>query len=497
MLPDILAPLSERGARLMQEFPALEVLRKHDRRGVNELIRGVERADEFNRRYAEPIALQLDERIGRDPDYFNHDILKAGCQYRFLSVAIPKGVGGTAGRYTVTPTTLAVYELCSTCGGIGLLFGAHTLGVSPLITAGSMAHWDTVLHEIAEEEKKGNPVLMAYAITEPSAGTDVEDPAFLKQGKVGMEARKVKGGYLLNGTKCFISNGREAKYLTLTAATDRRRPLETWTTFLIEKDMPGYTAPRVERKMGQRASHATELHFEDVFVPDSHVLGYPGDGMTNGILMVMGASRGPVGAISTGIATGAYNHFLAWARTPKNGHKPIDEERIRMAAADMHAMLAQNRSLFINHALVADAYFGPLLGGPIVRSTYLIPRAIRTSKPYAGVLNSKAGKAFINTLLRAFVPDEAMTHILALASMAKFACSDNAMKITSTALQLMGADPCEDRRWVEKCFRDAKLCQIYEGTNQLNRLCVHDTEIANELTVEMCRAFKPKQEVTV
>jgi len=498
MLDDMLGTaMSERGKQLLKDFPALQVLHKHDRKGVNGMIKVVDDCTEYNRRYAEPMALEIDERIGRDHDYFNWDIVKAGCQYRFLSLAIPEGVGGTASKYLVTNMALAVHELCSTCGGIGLIFGAHALGVSPLITAGAMAHWDTVLHEIAEEEKKGNPVLMAYAITEPSAGTDVEDPEFLAKGKIGMEAKKTKGGYVINGRKCFISNGREAKYLTLTAALDRNRPLETWTTFLIENDMPGYSTPRVERKMGQRASHATELLFEDVFVPDSHVLGYPGDGMANGILMVMGASRGPVGSIATGIATGAYNHFMAWAKTRRNGHKPIDEERIRMAAADMHAMLCANRNLFINHALVADASFGKVLAHPLVKSTYLTPRAIRTSKPMYALLNSMAGKAFINTLLGLFISDEDMTHILALASMAKFHCADNAMKITSKALELMGADDSEDRRWVEKCFRDAKLCQIYEGTNQLNRLCLYDTEISKELTVEIPRPFRAPLKVEV
>ncbi len=498
MLADLIsAPPSERGKRLLAEFPALQVLYRHDRKGVNSMLKVVDDCDTYNRRYAEPMALEIDRRIGEDHDYFNWDVVKAGCQYRFLSLAIPEGVGGIAGKYIVTNMALAVHELCSTCGGIGLIFGAHTLGVSPLITAGAMAHWDTVLHEIAEEEKKGNPVLMAYAITEPSAGTDVEDPEFLAKGKIGMEAKKVKGGYVINGRKCFISNGREAKYITLTAALDRSRPLETWTTFLIEKDMPGYSTPRVERKMGQRASHATELLFEDVFVPDSHVLGYPGDGMANGILMVMGASRGPVGAIATGIATGAYNHFMAWAKTRRSGRAPIEEERIRMAAADMYGMLSANRNLFINHALVADASFGKVLSHPLVKSTYLTPRAIRTSKPMYKLLNSMAGKAFINTLLGFFVPDEDMSHILALASMAKFYCGDNAMRLTSKALELMGADGSAHRPWVEKAFRDAKLCQIYEGTNQLNRLCVYDTEISKELIVEIPRPFRTPVKVEV
>jgi len=482
--------LSERGKRLLEDFPALATLHRHDRRGVDDLIKMVERCDEFNQRYARHVALEIDERIGRDPDYFDWDIAKAGCKYRLLSVLIPKPLGGVAPKYIVTGMALTMEELCSTCGGIGLMFGATSLGIAPMLTSGSMGHWDTMLGDIAEQEKKGNPVMVAYAITEPSAGTDVEDPEFLRAGKVGLEAKRVKGGYVLNGRKCFISNGREAKYVTLTAALDRNRPLETWTTFLIEKDMPGYSTPRVEIKMGQRASHATELLFEDVFVPNSNVLGYPGDGMSNGILMVMAASRGPVGAIATGIARGAYEHFLNWANTICNGHAPIEEERIRMAAADMHAMLSQNRALYLNCTLAADKAFGKVLGSPPVWSILLTPRPIRASKPLRGLLNSKIGKAIVNTVMSLYIPDEEMTQVLALASMAKFECGDNAMRICSRALELMGTDDSEERRWVEKCFRDAKLTQIYEGTNQLNRLCLYDARISRDLVVEVPRPFK-------
>ncbi len=489
--------LGERGKQIIQEYPAIELLHKYHRREAESMLAVVEDCARFNREFARPRALELDRRIGEAPDYFDWDVAREGCKYRFFSLPIPKAMGRLAGKYMITSFGLATEEWCSTCAGMAMTFAAHALGAAPLVTSGAMAHWNTLFHEIMDEEAKGNPVMMAYAITEPSAGTDVEDPEFLAKGKIGMEARKTKGGYILNGRKCFISNGREAKYLTLTAALDRNRPLETWTTFLIEKDMPGYSTPRVERKMGQRASHATELLFEDVFVPDSHVLGYPGDGLANGILMVMGASRGPVGSIATGIATGAYNHFMDWAKTRRNGSKPIDEERIRMAAADMHAMLSANRNLFINHALIADASFGKVLSHPLVKGTYMTPRAIRTSKPMYMLLNSMAGKAFINALLGFFVPDEDMAHILALASMAKFHCADNGMKITSKALELMGSDDSEHRRWVEKSFRDAKLCQIYEGTNQLNRLCLYDTEISKELTVEIPRPFRTPVKVEV
>ncbi|MDD3717408.1 MAG: acyl-CoA dehydrogenase family protein [Actinomycetota bacterium] len=482
--------VSERGKKVLLDFPALAALREHDRKGIDEILGIVEGCAEYKREVALPRALQLDQRMEREPDYFDWETMREACRYNIFSLAIPKVLGGLAEKYMITGMALAVEELSSACGGIGLALAAHSLGVAPVIASGAMAHWDTVLHEIVEEEKKGNPVVMAYGITEPSAGTDVEEPEFLEVGKIGMEAKKVKGGYLLNGRKCFISGGSEAKYFTVTAATDRSRPLQTWTTFLVERDMEGFSTPRVELKMGQRACHAAELLFEDVFVPDSHVLGYEGDGMANGILIIMAASRGPVGAIATGIARGAFEHFLAWTREKRNGKRPIDEDRIRMTLADMLGSIQENRGLFLNHSFGGDAVFRGAFTHPIFLSTFLIPRTIRTSKPYSAFLNSYYGKALVNALFRYFIKDEDVTDMLAKASLAKFTCADNAMALTSRALEVMGADDSPQRPWVEKAYRDAKLTQIYEGTNQLNRLVVYNTEIAQSLQVEIPGPFK-------
>mgnify|MGYP005836480089 CR=1 FL=1 len=482
--------LSERGKKLLRDFPALGALHGHDRKGIEGLIDLVERAAEYNRTVALPRALELDEHMEREPDYFDWEMMREACKYRFFSLAIPEVLGGLASKYMVTGMALVVEELCSACGGIGLAIAAHSLGVAPVIASGAMTHWDTVLHEIVEEEKKGNPVLMAYAITEPSAGTDVEEPEFLEVAKIGLEAKRVKGGYRVNGRKCFISGGSEAKYITMTAATDRSRPLETWTTFLVERDMEGFSTPRVELKMGQRACHAAELLFEDVFIPHSHVLGYEGDGIANGILIIMAASRGPVGAIATGIARGAFEHFLAWARERANGRRPVDEDRIRMALAEMYAALEENRGLYLGHSLGGDALFRNAFTHPVFLSAFMIPRRVRASRPYAALLNSYYGKGLVNILFRYFIKDEDATDMLAKASLAKFACADNAMALVSRALELMGATPSPERRWVEKAYRDVKLTQIYEGTNQLNRLVVYNTEIAETLKVEIPGPFK-------
>jgi alkylation response protein AidB-like acyl-CoA dehydrogenase len=483
-------PSGDVGRQLLQDFPVIRALREYDRKGIDELLDLVESCADFNRRCAEPRALEIDERVEKDPDYFDWDLVKDICKYRLFSLAIPTVLGGMAGKYIATAVNLAVDELCSTCAGIGNIIAATGLGLSPMLTPGGMAHWDTVLREIVEGQEKGEPVLMAYAITEPSAGTDVEEPDFLAQARIGMEAKKVDGGYLLNGRKCFISGGREAKYLTVCAATDRTRPLETWSNFLVHKDMEGLSVPRVERKLGQRACHAAEILFEDVFVPDTYLLGSEGDGMATGILSIMAATRGPVGAVGTGIARGAMRHFLAWARTKRNGRRPIDEQRIQMTLADMKAAIQESRGLSLNHSLACDAVFGKVLMHPLVKGLYALPKGIRLSRPYQSFLHSRPGKAASSQLLRMMVDEDDLTYVLSLASLAKFTASDNGMMVTSRALELMGTADCPERRWVEKCYRDAKLPQIYEGTNQLNRLTVYLIDFAKTLKVELPRPFQ-------
>jgi hypothetical protein len=161
-----------------------------------------------------------------------------------------------------------------------------------------------------------------------------------------------------------------------------------------------------------------------------------------------------------------------------------------MSLADMLGIIQENRGLYINHSLVGDAVFRSAFTHPIFLSAFLIPRSIRASRPYAALLNSYYGKAFVNILFRYFIKDDEVTDMLSKASLAKFNCADNTMELTSRALELMGTSDSPERRWVEKAFRDAKLTQIYEGTNQLNRLVVYNTEIARTLKVEVPGPFK-------
>lgn len=475
--------LQEVRKRLLDDFPALQEIRRRRPLYVEKLVRTVRDCAEYNQRYAAPAALELDRRMEWDHDYFAWDLVKAGLQYRFLSKVIPGMVEGVGGLTVMS--ALLMEELCSTCAGIANIFGAHALGVSPLLVAGAIAQWETVLREVAEKEKEGEPVLMAAALTEPSAGTDAEEPQFLAAARLSMNARRVPGGYVLNGRKCFISNGSVATYTVVACAVDRERPLDTWTLFLVHRDMEGFSAPRVEEKMGQRACPAADLLFEDCFVPDENVLGFEGDGMQPGTLLVLAASRAPVGAIATGIARGAYEWFLRWARKEREGRAPIEEQRVQMALADMKTRVSLARWAYFSAALSFDATMGKVLNGVPMKAIGLMPRSVRTSGRMQRVYLSRTARRAVQGIAAAYIPSEEATRTLANSSMAKAVGGDTAVYVSSLALEMMGTGGGEERLWVEKFFRDAKLTQIYEGTNQLNRLTLFMSGIDNSLKVEM------------
>ena len=481
--------LSARGTQLIQDFPRLEEMRQHDPAYIDKLIQVVENCREYADRYARPRALELDRKMGEEHDYFDWDLVQAGLPYRLLSLVIPEGAGGAGGLCVVC--SLAMEELCTACAGIAVIFGAHALGISPLVVSGAMGHWEGCLREIVEAESRGEPILMACAVTEPSAGTDVEDPDFLRTARLGTLAKRVKGGYLLNGTKCFISNGSVARYITLCMPTDRERPLESWTSFLIDSRWEGFSVGRVEHKMGQRACHAAELIFEDLLVPDEYVLGNEGDGMQPGTMMMLAVSRPAVGAIATGIARGAYEHFLEWAKERRRGKRPIDQQYIQMELARMKTAIQMSRQVYMDAAMALDFMgLGKLMSNPLMKAMLILPRTLRGSRPWKKYFQSRWGQDTVYALMKVSTTDEVSSFILGYSSLAKAVGADTAMGVSSRCLDLMGTDDSPHRWEMEKCFRDAKLTQIYEGTNQLNRLEVFRGLVLGEKLVAMPEIFK-------
>jgi len=425
-----------------------------------------ERAHAFAQQHVRPLALDIDQRAAADPRYVDWDLVKAGCEHGLLSLAIPSAAGGQGGLVQEMCVTLE--ELCAACPGVGNIFGAHGLGMLPLLVTG-VTHWDGLLHDIAVAERQGRPVLMACAVTEPDAGTDVEEVGLMRRGKITSRAVHVAGGWRLNGTKRFISNGSLADWVTVCMPSDPKRPAETWTCFLVDAHSEGFSVGRVEHKMGQRACPAAELIFDDVFVPDERVVGRPGDGMPC-TLLVLAASRPAVAAIATGIARGAYDRVLGWLEQEPT---LIGRQQVQLALARMEEEIHLARQGYLDAATEVDATISPALHHPLVRAMRMVPSATRRRPLVRRWITSPWARQTTVAVLRHTVTDRAVTRSLALSSLAKAHAADVAVSVTGLALELVGLDAGEIRAELEKLWRDAKLTQIYEGTNQLNRLTVY------------------------
>jgi alkylation response protein AidB-like acyl-CoA dehydrogenase len=433
-------------------------------------------AREFADRRLRPRALEIDRLAGLEPSYFDWEIVREGAGLGLLEMLIPKEAGGAGGL--AVHAGVVMEELCAACPGIANIFGAHALGIAPLLLDGP-AHWE-FLREIVEAARTDEPQLMAFAITEPDAGTDVEDVDLLAKARISSRARRVAGGYALSGVKRFISNGSVARWLTVLMPVDPRRPAETWTCFLVDSRSEGFSVGRVEHKMGQRACHAAELVFDDVFVPDERVVCRAGDA-AGGTLMVMAASRPPVGAIATGIARGAYERLLRWLREDPAADGMLGRQHVQLRLAAMTERIRLARHAYMDAAAELDgAALGGALSHPLVRVLGMVPASLRRRRlPRRLMASSPAREATVRVLNRS-TDDRAVTRALGLSSMAKAQGGDAAMSVTHSALELVGLTDAPVRAELEKLWRDAKLTQIYEGTNQLNRVEVYRALVAGE-----------------
>ena len=427
------------------------------------------KAREYGERFVRPKALEIDAKCGRDPAYFDWELIRRSTPYRFLSMLVPKGVGGEGEMSTAL--ALVMEELCAVCSGVANVFGANALGVSGILLGLDFYHLDRSLAEIASGDKRGEPVIFAAAITEPLAGSDVEDAAYLKDARLMTEGKPAPGGFLLNGRKVFISNGSVAKYISVIAPTDRSRPIETQSCFLVKQGDKGFSVGRVEEKMGMKACPAAELVFEDCFVPAENLCGRVGDGVRF-TEFVLGASRGPVGAISTGVARGAFERIVAYAKAKRTGgRRLIDQQWVQIKLADMARRIHLARQAYLDSCMSFDFQGIPkMMKHPTSRLILdLTPASIRKLPMIANPLRSDWGWKLKNKLIDDLLNPDDQRHIQQYSSMAKITGSDVAMEVAYEALQIAGLESSLHRMEMEKIYRDAKLTQIYEGTNQLNR----------------------------
>lgn len=449
---------------------------------VKALEKARESARHFSYSHVRPRALEIDGKVEADHTYFDWQIVRAGLPYRLLSMAIPNQVGGTNDG-NIAAMAIVMEELCASCAGVATIFGAHALGISPLLIAG-MGHWDSYLAEIAQAERRGEPILMAFAITEPSAGTDVESPDLIGRASLNTAARKVKGGYRLSGRKCFISNGNLARWITVFMPLDVSRPQQSWTCFLVDTKDEGFSTGRVEHKLGQRACPAAEIVLDDVFVPKDCLIGREGDGMAI-TMLALATSRPAVGAVGTGIARGAYERLLAWAQSSRPDL--LEMQYFQLALARMETDIHLARQAYLDAVMELDIkVFGPLMQHPLIKVSMALPRRLRTLARLQRALNSRRGREGAARLMRSKLDERTATRTLALSSMAKVVGADVAVSVTNSALELAGLDAGPLRAELEKLWRDAKLTQIYEGTNQLNLL-----EVYHGLTRQGCTEMLP------
>ena len=300
---------------------------------------------------------------------------------------------------------IATEELSRACGGVGVTYAASSLGCFPIIIAGTHEQKQNFLPPIASGEHYS-----AFCLTEAGAGSDASN--------IQTTARKIGDEYVLNGTKQWITNGSEAHTYTVFAKTDKDRGARGISAFVVEKGTPGLSFGKKEDKLGIRASATYEVVFEDCAVPKANMLGREGSGFSIA-MRTFDKSRPGIGAQAIGIAQGAFDTALDYAYTRHQfGQSILNFQAVSFMLADMAIQIEAARAL-----------------------TYQVARMI----------------------------DSGSKHYGKESAMCKVFPSDIAMKVTTDAIQIMGGYGYMKDYPAEKYFRDAKITQIYEGTNQIQR----------------------------
>ncbi|MBN1306720.1 MAG: acyl-CoA dehydrogenase family protein [Chitinispirillaceae bacterium] len=357
---------------------------------------------ETAREIAQKKMLPVRERYDHE-GVFPWDVVEAMAAADLCGLYIPERYGGFGGG--VFELCLAVEELSKVCGGIALAMAATALATFPLLLFGSEEQKQKYLPGIA-----AGTTIAAFGLTEANAGSDA----------LGMKTTAVPGGdgWVLNGTKQWITNGENAQLYTVFAKTNPAKGARGISAFIVEKGTPGFSFGKHEDKMGIRASSTTELVFQECRIPRTNALGREGMGSVIAI-NTLNYSRPGVGAQALGIAAGALDDAVAYSRQRVQFGEPISAfQAIQHLLADMATEVEAARALL-----------------------------------YATAKTIDAGE-------KRFAKESAMT---------KLKCSDVAMKVTVDALQVMGGYGYMRDYPMEKRMRDAKITQIYEGTNQIQR----------------------------
>lgn len=481
-------------------YPQVRIIERYDPaffEGLEEMYKSAKEFGEMCRPYTiERHKKAEEERYSMDfyqKDEKYWELMKEALKRGFLTAMAPGETFNGCCMKSFTSLFLMLEEVCASDPGIGVSIGDHWLGMLPILLSGRIDLW---YDEILSKQLKGDPCLVAYAITEPGGGSDAEDEDFYKMASKYLtgHAEKTKGGYILNVQKKFTTNGSVSSYVTVLAPLDTKNPLETSCFFLTPTNAEGFSFGRNEEKMGQRGHPATETFWDNVFVPEKYLLSPVGTGMYIGGTATLAVSRAGVGAIGTGIARGVYERFLDYARNTKvNGHMLIDENDIQIALADMYRRWMFAHNAWINSGLMFDSLFAPYLeivNRLIPKNIFNIGREIvfnpLIEKILSGILGAIQGspqfKQLLYNIMYGYVlPNDYIGKLLGLSSIAKPTSGDMAVANAVEALNLIGPRYSVHRQGIEKLFCDGKLNQIYEGANQVNLIAVYK---------ELCRRSK-------
>ncbi|HNZ64867.1 MAG TPA: acyl-CoA dehydrogenase family protein [Smithella sp.] len=423
---------------------------------------------EFREKYIRPVAHEIEKKVSEDPNYFPHDIIKKGSPYKFTTLVVPRQFGGPG--YMSVHAAIMAEELAAGCGGFATSLAVSSAGSSQILMALDPYLIAVYTKMSIDAEKAGDPILWSGAVTEPNAGTDRWDMDFQNKNKAGMVAKRVEGGYVLNGSKTFISNGSVAQYSCVTAALDPADYKGTGCAFIVPTNSPGFSVGRVERKMGQKASATSEQICDNVFVPEKHRISTIGIS-AEGTMLYLAASRGPVGAIGVGCGRRALESLVQWAAERKNGRgRLIDQQALQMKISQFTRDLTVARNAYIQAGIAFDSMMHSLLGNPLISLTlWLTPKWVLRTEPFRRIVQSEYGRKFIFEKMRKifsiFKRDEAL-YASGLAAIAKVVGSETGRKVAGEVMKIMGPDAADPRWGVDKAYRDARLTEIYEGTNE-------------------------------
>ncbi len=445
-------------------------------------------ARRFNDEVARPLTLKLDRRMYEDPDYLAWDFVREANKWGFYSLFIPKLFGGKG--HSISVIGYFIEELGSVCLALANLVNVHYLGYVGALATWNMRLADRISRDVVRGEKTGEPCLVSFAMTEPDAGTDSQNVEFMNTGSLQCQARKVEGGYVVNGAKCFISCGHLSTWHALFAYTDVKKGAENMVVLAVKNGAKGFSFGKKEKKMGQKACPASELVFNECFIPDDQVLldkrhtarlAKGPRKITEEILAyIWAASRTGVGAFGVGAARGAFEQALQFAsKTKIDDRLLINHEWCQSMLAQMYSNVSVGRIAYMEAAYANGLYgiYKMLNTKPMYYLTKYTPRFI-IDLFYPPFLKLSLATWLFQKINFDFLADDAMDRTDGWGSLAKAVCTDAGINNCHLALELMGNAGLRHDHGAEKMLRDSKLLQIYEGTNQVNRVNVFKRLVA-------------------